>query len=396
MFILILILLVIPLLILINYTYSSSARMSDRKKVVIVGGGLGGIFLARQLDKDFDVTVVEKKTAFFYNVAALRCIVEPDMTKQCFLSYDKMLKNGKVVHHAATAISAQKVVMDNGDELAFDYLVIATGSNNMTPFKAPADLSHAYQYYVDIREKVKTATKVLIVGGGPVGVELAGEIKTEFKGKNVTLIQRSDKLVGPQMGKKFADKMHDKLKGMGINVMLNTSLDVPDNIKQSLSEQSQLGYNVEMRTYQTSNGEVEADLVFWCVGNKINNELLQENFGGALDEHGHIKVNEHLQVEGHDNVFAIGDITNTKELKTYYNAKYHAAIICTNLKACESKKKLAVYKPSGPLIFVSVGKNDGLAQTAGGTVIPGFVVKMVKSRGLFISMVQSSLGNPKP
>ncbi|EGG21756.1 putative apoptosis inducing factor [Cavenderia fasciculata] len=375
---------------------SSTSTLGEKKKVVIIGGGYGGVTLAAELDAKFDVTLVEKRPFFFHNVAALRSAVEPELLKKVFLSYDSLLKKGRVIYQTATEIGPNRIALGNGEEIVgFHYLVIATGTNNMTPFKSPLELASVTPYYTSLKENIGRATKVLIVGGGAVGVELAGEIATDFKGKSITIVHNQERLVHPNVGDKFNKQLGQKLKKMGITTMLSTSIAIPDTVIAARNNQETYPYNVELKTYDTDKGPVEADLVFWSIGNKTNNEYLQTHFATQLDQAGRIKVNGSLQVEGHDNVFAIGDITNVDELKTSYNAAYHAAVVSKNIQALESKKKLSVHKPSGVMISVSLGRKDGITQLPNGMILGGFMTAAVKSKGLFISRFKKALNNPK-
>ena len=71
--------------------------MSQKPKVVIVGGGFVGTKIAQDLDKDFNVVVLDKKKVFFNNIAALRPVVQPEFVARLFVPLDRALKNGKFV-----------------------------------------------------------------------------------------------------------------------------------------------------------------------------------------------------------------------------------------------------------------------------------------------------------
>lgn len=75
-------------------------------KLAIIGGGYAGFNLARLLDAHVDVTLIEAREAFVHNVAAIRAAVEPALLDRIVIPYDRLLKNGRVVHGRATAINA--------------------------------------------------------------------------------------------------------------------------------------------------------------------------------------------------------------------------------------------------------------------------------------------------
>eukprot|EP01132_Coremiostelium_polycephalum_P008524 gene8524-10479_t len=367
----------------------------ERKRVVVVGGGYGGVYLSKLLDDKFDVTLIERKQLFFHNITALRLVVEPDLCKKVFIPMDRLLKKGRVIHKLAVEIKPTGVKLDDGTEIAFDYLVIATGSNNMTPYKSPVDTTNLYPYYKELREKVKEAKSVAIIGGTTIGCELAGEIVTQFPGKPVTLVQHIGRLCSHRLGEKFSDKLGKKLMKAGVKVMLNTVVDIPPEAVSDRNNSNCVNYQLKPQTINTDNGDIDADLVFWCLGNRPNSEALRANFSEVIDHMGYMKVNEHMQVEGFQNIFAIGDITNVSELKTAYNALFHAIVVSKNISAIEHKKSLSKHTPTYPMLFISIGKNKGVSNIPGGIVAGSFVTKFIKSKHTYVSYCRKLLNNPK-
>ncbi|KYQ88737.1 putative apoptosis inducing factor [Tieghemostelium lacteum] len=140
------------------------------------------------------------------------------------------------------------------------------------------------------------------------------------------------------------------------------------------------------KTYKTANGlEIEADLVFWTFGNKLNNESLQNHFGPVLNVQGRIN---HLQVEGYTNIFALGDIIPIPEFKTSYHAVEHANVASHNIHTLEtSKDPSKAHKSMKPTILCSFGPNDGVGEI-NGFVIGGFFAKLLKAKSLFIDIME--------
>jgi len=148
--------------------------------------------------------------------------------------------------------------------------------------------------------KIKSASSVLIVGGGPTGVELAAEIAVDFPDKKVTIVHKGTRLL-EYIGTKASSKALKWLKSKKVDVKLEQSVDL-----SSSSEAS--------KTYQTSNGEtIEADLHFLCIGKPLGSTWIRETLlNNDLDADGRIKVDKHLRVKGKSNIFAIGDITDVQ------------------------------------------------------------------------------------
>src|ERR1700694_4104792 len=170
-------------------TYGSATRNGERHEmtesshtgkptVVVVGGGYGGIGVAKALDGTTDVVLVEPKDAFMHNIAALRALVDPSWLPRIFLPYSRLLANGRVVRDRAVVVDPHRVVTASGEEISADYIVLATGSKY--PFPAKTDLvdtHHAQEQVRQAHRALAQAERVLLVGAGPVGIELAGEIR---------------------------------------------------------------------------------------------------------------------------------------------------------------------------------------------------------------------------
>lgn len=149
-------------------------------------------------------------------------------------------------------------------------------------------------------QKIKSARSILIVGGGPTGVELAGEIAVDFPEKKVTLVHKGSRLlefIGPKAG----DKTLDWLISKKVDVKLGQRVNL-----ESVSEGSD--------TYLTSTGDtIKADCHFLCTGKPVGSDWLKDTIlKDSLDTHGMLMVDENLRVKGQKKIFAIGDITDIR------------------------------------------------------------------------------------
>lgn len=155
-----------------------------------------------------------------------------------------------------------------------------------------------------MNEKVTSAKSILIVGGGPTGVELAGEIAVDFPDKKVTIVHRGSRLT-EFIGAKASKKALNWLVKRKVDVLLGQSVNVDAKTEEG--------------TYVTSNGEtIAADCHFVCVGAKLGSSWLQDTrVKVCLDSNGRVMVDEHLRVKGHKNIFAIGDITDVPVSKIF-------------------------------------------------------------------------------
>src|ERR1700674_2958998 len=160
-----------------------------RPSVVVLGGGYGGINAAKALDDVADVTLVDPKEAFVHNVAAWRALVEPEWLERIFLPYDRLLADGHFVRARASEVDGRRVTLASGAQLEPDYLVLATGSSYPFPAKIDEpDSPAARSRLLAAHEAVLAASRVLLIGAGPSGLELAGEIKSFSPAKQVTIV----------------------------------------------------------------------------------------------------------------------------------------------------------------------------------------------------------------
>ncbi|HEY1738294.1 MAG TPA: FAD-dependent oxidoreductase, partial [Acidimicrobiia bacterium] len=144
--------------------------------VVVVGGGYGGVNVAKALDEHTHVVLVEPKDAFVHSVATLRALVEPDFVPRIFIPYDNLLARGRVVHDRAVEVHPDRVVVASGDTIAADYVVLASGSSYPFPAKtAEHATADAIDHFRAAHDELVRADRVLLIGAGAVGIELAGE-----------------------------------------------------------------------------------------------------------------------------------------------------------------------------------------------------------------------------
>lgn len=296
------------------------------KRIVIIGGGFGGLRLAKKIStENFQVVLVDKHNyhtfqPLLYQVATAG--LEPDSIghaiRQIFAKkenfYFRIANIEKIDTHSQTLSS------DIGD-LHYDYLVIATGSDtnyygnkNIEKYSMPMktipealDLRslilqslEAALLTNDLDERYRLMNYV-IVGGGPTGVELAGamaELKKhvlpsdypdlDIRRMNVHLIQASDRLL-PSMSQNASEKALKYLDQLGVQVWFNTMVEDYDG-----------------KIITTSTRPFDATTMIWAAG--VKGSLIPGIEGEEVIAGGRYIVNEFNQVKGFENIFAIGDV----------------------------------------------------------------------------------------
>ncbi|MGW5660435.1 NAD(P)/FAD-dependent oxidoreductase [Streptomyces sp. NPDC003758] len=289
--------------------------------VVVIGGGYAGVRLAKRLDALARVTLVDRKEVFFHRIASLRAGVRPEWTATPFIPYDRLLRNGRVVVGKAVRIDTAErhVVLATGERLPYDVLVIATGADYPEPARFTGTTTEeAAKSFAGHQQHVAAAEHVLVVGGGPSGVELSAEIRLARPDARVTLAHAGPELLHSTGSTRAGRKARAWLESHDVEVRLDSFM-APGNA---------------FGTYRDAHGDVvDADLSFWATGTTPNTLWLRlAGHGDWLNGAGHVKVDRTLRVEGWTDVFAVGDVNDVSELKITPAALAQADIAAHNIR----------------------------------------------------------------
>lgn len=300
---------------------------SDQPRIVIVGGGFGGLMLARQLAKSpYQVVLIDKNNfhqfqPLFYQVAMAG--LEPSSIVFPLRKFFQKTKNFYIRITGVEAIdAANKRLQTPLGIVNYDYLILATGAHTnffgnqriaskAIPMKSVAEALFLRNRILGDFEKALSVVDfderqgyidIVIVGGGPTGVEVAGalaEMKKYILPKDypemawqeidIYLVQSGDHLL-KGMSLKSATKALEYLEGMGVKVILN------DRVTD---------FDGEM-VYLSKGDPIRCRKVIWAAG--IVGTLIPGLPPSAIVRGNRVKVNEYCQVEGMTDVYAIGDL----------------------------------------------------------------------------------------
>lgn len=303
-------------------------------KVVIVGGGFGGISVAKQLKSSiFDVTIVDQTNhhlfqPLLYQVATA-ALSPGDIAIPIRAVFSKQ-KNLRVVLGEVISIESEHnfLTLKDGTQIHFDYLVLAPGAqynyfgNEAWKKYAPGlkSLSDA----LEIREQVllslekaeqlpspeaqKPYLTYVVIGGGPTGVEMAGSIAEiakrnmmrDFRNLNkentkIYLIEAAGGILNG-FPPSLSESAFQDLNKMGVEVLLNTAV----------TDITETGVQLKNRFIETPN-------VIWAAG--ISASPILSTIEEPLDRMGRVKVSRDLSVSKNPNIFVIGDAAYFEDSK---------------------------------------------------------------------------------
>lgn len=363
-------------------------------KVVVIGGGYGGVTVAKGLDPIADVTLIEQKDQFVHHAAALRAAVDDVWEHTIFMPYSYLLQRGRVITGTVSRVDGNKVFIFGQDPIEADYIVFATGSTY--PFPAKHTTSHATvaKSRIDqLHNNLEAANKVILLGAGTVGLELAGELAHSFPHLKIEIIEKEDTILPtPGYTEEFRDEVRKQVKDLGITVRTGSPLAYLPS-----TAIGELGHFV----VHTEQGDpVEGDLWFQCYGSQpASGFLFNTDYEGILNTDGTIKVRPTLQVVGHDNVYAVGDITDVRESKRADAARHQARVVISNIaNQIEGNDADVAYQPTKEWVVLPLGPDLGASQlldSEGNTRIIGAdQTAEIKGTDLMVSVIRSQLNLP--
>jgi apoptosis-inducing factor 2 len=359
---------------------------AGKPTVVVVGGGYGGTAVAKALDETHDVVLVEPKDAFMHNIAALRALVDPSWLPKIFLPYAGLLSNGRVIRDRAVVVDPHRVVTASGLEIAADYVVLATGSRY--PFPAKTDLIDTHHAQEQVRRThlaLAQADRVLLVGAGPVGIELAGEIRDVWPEKSIVLLDVADEILGGPYLPELKAELRSQLLEIGVELILGSPL--------RQAPPTEPGDLATFTVTTKAGTEVVADIWFRCYGVTPNSDYLGDELASARRSDGFIEVSPTLLVAGQTTVFAIGDLS-TADAKMAGFAGRQAATVAGNINALtQGRSDLATYESMGVGIAVPIGPTGGAGQFPGQDEVVGReTIAEVKGRDLMVDRFSELFG----
>ncbi|HCT51255.1 MAG TPA: FAD-dependent oxidoreductase, partial [Balneola sp.] len=359
---------------------------SNLKRVVVIGGGFGGLKTLNQISsKYYQVVLIDKNNyhnfqPLLYQVATSG--LEPDsiaypLRKILWKKSEFYFRNTKALRIDSKA----KQLVTEAGPIDYDYLIIATGSKTnyfgnkvieekSMPLKSVSDALNLRSLILenceaslltsDLVEREQLMNYV-IVGGGPTGVELSGalaELKKhvlpkdypdlDLRRMNVHLVEATNTLLGT-MNPKAGEKAKEYLTEMGVNVWLNTKVEDFDG-----------------SVVKTNSKQLPSKTLIWAAG--VSGNII-DGINSESIERGRILVNKFNEVEGYDDIYCIGDVCLMKsdenpdgDPMVAQTAIQQGNLLAKNLNGLAKGEDMKPFVYSDKGSMATIGRNKAVAE----------------------------------
>ncbi len=309
----------------------------EKERVVIIGGGFGGLYAAQNLKHaSVEITLIDKRNFHLFQPLLYQVAtggLSPGDIASPLRAVLKRQKNVTVLQAEVVDLdTTQKKVHLRDGEVNYDTLIVATGvthhyfGNDQWADKAPG--LKTIEDALTIRSRILAAFEAaeretdpakrqawltfVIVGAGPTGVELAGALaelahgtlKDDFsridpRDATIYLVEGTDRVL-PPYPPELSAKAEEALTKLGVTVQRQSLV---TNIEE---EEVTLRHDDQERI-------IQARTVLWAAGMKASGlgQILADQTGVALDKAGRVKVESDLSIAGHPNIFVIGDLAHS-------------------------------------------------------------------------------------
>ncbi|HYF47989.1 MAG TPA: NAD(P)/FAD-dependent oxidoreductase [Planctomycetota bacterium] len=312
-----------------------------KHRVVIIGGGFGGLYAAQSLRraKDVEVTLIDRRNfhlfqPLLYQVATAG--LSPANIAAPLRAVLNKQKNARVLMAEVTGIdaNAREVILKEGDRVPYDTLIVATGARHdyfghpeweriapglKTIEDATAIRRRIFESFELAErssdpEQIRQLLTFVIVGAGPTGVELAGALseitrdtlrhdfrRIDPRTARIVLVDASDRVLGA-MHPELSEKARAQVERLGVEVLTNAKV-------------------VDLKEGQVSlvrDGKEEvirANTILWAAGVRASplGQIIADATGAKLDRAGRVLIEPNLGVPGHPEIMVIGDLARLEQ-----------------------------------------------------------------------------------
>jgi len=292
--------------------------------VVIIGGGPAGVtagISVRNTYPDKKIALIRKEKVALVPCGIPYMFGTLDKVEDNILPDAPLQKNNiDLIVDEVMDSDGNNIELKSGEMVSFNKLVLATGSQPLVlPLKGIEKkgvwvVRKDIEYLRKMKEAIENAKKIVIIGGGFIGVEIADELLKI--GKDVTIIEMEESLLPAAMDKEFGDMAAEILQSEGLRILLNSRV-------------KEIKGNESVEAVLLENGDsISADIVIVAAGYRPNVDVAKK-FDLEVDEKYGIKVDEYLRTS-RDNIFAVGDCARKR---CSFTGKYSSIMLASTAMA---------------------------------------------------------------
>jgi len=304
-----------------------------------------GVLVSTHLGQGFDVVGVSTKPALVSGQELGTRLADPDAWRRNYLTpLDRFrrLDQVRMVHGAVKAMDTDaRVVEVTGADgalvsLPYDVAVIASGTTNgFWRRREIEDLASVEAGITEVAASIDRASSIAIVGGGPTGVSSAYNLAKGRGDLDVHLFYGQDEPL-PGYHPNTRRRLARELAEVGVHLHPGHRASVPAGAPTDR-------LTTEPVEWTTGQDPFAADLVLWSIGDvQPNSGFLPEQM---LDEHGFVKVDQHLRVPGQRDVYAVGDVAASDPARTSARNFGYRVVVRNIRAAAKGSTKLASFTP---------------------------------------------------
>ena len=355
----------------------------NKPKVVILGGGFGGLAAARALYKSAEVTVVDRHN--FQTFLPLLYQVSTAGLAADHVAYPirGALRKTDIKFRMGSPVSVDhknnEVKLDSSEILKFDHLIVALGSVSAdfgipgvneyalgmkTVHEALTIRAEIMRRFEDLcRFEDDTKLSISVIGGGPTGVEMAGAIAELIRGPlksdkadaaaniNISIIEAGPRLL-PTFAPSLSERTKKDLEKLGVKVMLNIPVKAIEHRKITLNDDSVINSEITIWAAGVKGSDAMAQLSLPTIGNRV-------------------AVEPTMQVQNYPNIWALGDIAGAvgkdgKPLPMVAPvAIQQGKFIAKQIARLIADKPLGEFKYLDKGSMATIGRNKAIVQVRG-------------------------------
>src|SRR3569833_2989914 len=321
-----------------------AATGTESKNIILIGVSFGGVAILGDLASalprhgDWNLIAIEPRSHFHFTWALPRFRVEENHVDKAFIPYGGLLKRAgercRIINSRVTQISKQAVVLADGSEIDYAYLIISTGTTSgsgLPPSQVGADNKEEGVLNLrNIQAKTRRAKNIVVVGGGAAGVEFATDAKSKYPEKSVVLVHSRPSVLH-RFGPKLQSTAMKAMRDLEIRVILQDRV-VSENAvdgKVVLKSEEVLECDHLVSVANSEPPSISPESKGWqhlhrtnykvnCTGQTPNSQLLMGLSPNSINAKGYIRVKPTMQVADDTlpNVYAVGDVADAGIINT--------------------------------------------------------------------------------